>query len=366
MIKIRPGTQAFEAWLEFYRGTKTEARMMSCLATRKPFMAPARKPPVKPQFDPSRVRPERSIAAAIAKADKPPARVDDIAERLEKRGALEKEDRQAIKSRRKRADAEASGIDKAAQRVREGNVPRVDDLSHVGTITTIDPDEAREVANGKRAPDKLRHRVKLTSLRDDPVGRMYSTHQIGDDQLDAARRYQAWLYQAEIGGAKGIDPGAMRVDGGGAIADVNTDARMRAAKMLARVDARLGHMGADMVRKVLGGMEIKKVAAIYGDANARGCDRLGWFFRQCLDQMVTATGTVVRGADRARVAAVAIERAADAPRGDIGQARPIEPSKGEDAAAIAARHAGRMRDTVQATTRDNREAGKRVKPNDHA
>jgi hypothetical protein len=210
MIKVRPGTKAFDAWFEYYRGTKTQDRMMSCRAMRHPFLVPSLRPPEKPKADPSRVtaRPERSIAAALAKADKPPARIDDIAERLEKRSALEKEDRQAVKSRRKKVAAEASGIDKAAQRVREGNVPRVDDLSDVGTRTVIDPDEASEVRNGKRAPDKLRNRVKLTSLRDDPVGRMASRDQITDDQLEAARRYQTWLHQAEIGGAKGIDPSA--------------------------------------------------------------------------------------------------------------------------------------------------------------
>lgn len=364
LVKINPGTKAFDAWLEYYAGTKTADRMMSCVAMQKPFLAPSRKPPERPKADASRVTVRAqggSIAEVFAALERKPARIEDIAERLEKRAELDKADARQRKDRRKSAERVASGIDKAAQRVREGNRPQIDDLADVGTIAVVDPDEAIEVMNGKRAPDKLRKRVKLTSLRDDPVGRMHARDQINDEQIEAARRYQAWLHQAEIGGAKGIDPSRMRVDGGGCVADVNTDTRMHAAKALARVDAQLGYMGRDMVRRVLGeGMEVRKVAAIYGNDRPAECERLGWFFRKCLDQMVSATGVVVRGkGGPARGVAIETE-AGDADQGVRMKAAPIKPAGDCDAGAIAARYADRMRAVPQATARANRDGARKA------
>src|SRR5205085_7485660 len=104
--------------------------------------------------------------------DKPPAHVDEVAERLEKRAEFEKQDAVTRRERRKASDRASTGFEKAIAAVREGRRPKLGGMPNIGTISATDPYEAMEVINGKRAREQLKPRTKLTNLRDDPVGRM--------------------------------------------------------------------------------------------------------------------------------------------------------------------------------------------------
>src|SRR6185312_4211828 len=98
-------------------------------------------------------------------------------------------------------------------------------------------DDPFDVKQGRK-PKPLR--AKLVNLRDDPIGQMAKRGQIEDEQLQAARKWQAvYDIAASIGGSRGIDPGAMKVDGGKFSEPIN-DTQFAAIKELERIDVLLG------------------------------------------------------------------------------------------------------------------------------
>jgi hypothetical protein len=299
MIAITPGTKAWDAWLAYHRGTKVELQMRNCRRLMKPFMVWSPMPPAR--ADASRVTRGGSmadVAAAITKPiDKPaPIDIDAIAIRVEARVALDEAEAEAAHDLAKKRAKASTASGRAFRAVIEGGAPSLKGLPDFGVKRIVDPFEAAEVRNGKRDPVTLKVRTKLTSLRDDPVGRMERRNQITPLQCEAARVYQGWLAAAEIGGARGIDPTRERVDGGLGCCDPNTDARARALKALHRVDVQLGVYGAQLARRVLGDkMEIKRVAEAQGNASAAECERLGWRFREVLTTMIDAAGLATQG-----------------------------------------------------------------------
>jgi hypothetical protein len=301
---IRPGSAEFNAWLAYHRGTKAEARMLSALAGKRTWYAPSKLPPVK--ADAARVTQHasglRSIEAVLKPTDKPPARIEDIAERIEKTIALAEADAAELQRRTREHDQQSSAMGRAMTRVQEGRSPKLDggDIEglgeHFSTLNVFDPFEEQRVRDGALKPDKLRKRAKLISVRDDPVGRMHKRSQITISQLHAARWMQAQYAAAEIGGARGIDPSCIRVDGGAIGSDGVTDARLRAIRQITRADAALGYYGAELVRRVLGeGMEVKQYAASKGNTSQTECERLGWRLRECLDAIAEVAGLAAEG-----------------------------------------------------------------------
>lgn len=198
-------------------------------------------------------------------------------------------------AKKKKPDAGAAR-ERAFDQVRAGERPSLKGTPNLGIVTVPDPYEVEAVINGRLPPDKAKPRAKLTNLRDDPVGRLHKRGQVSDLQLAAARYWQAQHDAAAIGGAKGIDLTAVRVDGGTGAYDPNTDHRLRAVKQLARIDARLGVEGAMLVRRVLGeAMEIQQVAASVGDTSARNQNYLGRRLRECLDTIADTVGLGTEG-----------------------------------------------------------------------
>lgn len=94
--------------------------------------------------------------------------------------------------------------------------------------------------------------VKATAtLRNDPLGQMYSRRQIGRAQYEAGRKYQATREAMGIG--TGRSPSDIRewVDGGQIASDGITDERLRAAKDIAKWRALLGTEGYKLIEAVL-------------------------------------------------------------------------------------------------------------------
>jgi len=201
---------------------------------------------------------------------------------------------------RKRSEKEQeAAFERAADAVRSGQVPNLEGLDNVGMRLIDDP---QELKRGRKPPPL---RAKLVNLRDDPVGQMAKRGQIEPERLDAARRWQA-LYDtaASIGGSRGIDPSAIKVDGGRFAEPIN-DVQMASIKRLEQLDDVLGAVGAVLVRHILGDrMTVAQVTQLLGKPchtdreRQRESERIGWRFRECLDTLVSAMGVAVKGARR--------------------------------------------------------------------
>lgn len=297
MIKIEPGTESWDAWLEHYRGSKTELVMVLALKEARPFLAWTEFPPEVEATGFVSALPERAANAPPPEHFNAGRDVEQIADRLEARDQRN-EAELAARDARHRKDAEGvTAFERAAAAVQIGEKPKLKGLNDIGMVMIDDPNELRR----GRKPKPLR--AKLVNLRDDPIGQMAKRSQIEKEQLDAARSWQA-LHDvaASVGGSRGIDPSAMKVDGGKMSAEPITDVQMAAIKRLEQLDRVLGSVGTTLVRSILGDrMTIAQVADLMG----RPCEkererqtereRIGWRLRECLDTLVTVMAVEVKG-----------------------------------------------------------------------
>ncbi len=219
--------------------------------------------------------------------------------KVRERDAADSAERRKLRRKQRKL---AIVADAAVKAVIEGNIPILDGLPDFGTRAVYDPLELKEVADGKRDPSKLKERVKITHLREDPIGQMAKRKQIEPLHLEAARRWQALHDNAQIGGARGIDPTNFKVDGGGQIREPVSDMQRAAIVRLHHINVRLGDLGAMIVQRVLGDrMTVAQLAAIMGVAprSAREAqtqrEHIGWLLRMHLDKMVEVMGLTVQG-----------------------------------------------------------------------
>jgi hypothetical protein len=296
-LAVMPGTPEWDAVFECFAGSARQRTMRDCLISGRPYHVEIEQPWPR-QHEPAKR--ERTVRHET---------IDDVADRLERRAEADAEDARRTKERHRSEHKRGAAAARAFDQVNSGNMPSVKGASDLGVITTHDPDEIKEVLDGKRAPEKVKPRAKLTNLRDDPVGLLHRRSQVSDLQLAGARTWQAHHDAAAIGGARAIDPAREKVDGG-KLADPNTDARLAAMKALARIDGRLGVEGAMLVRRVLGeAMELQRVAAMMGDTRRSQCEYLGRRLRECLDTIVDACGLKADGPRRRSLADVHAEMA---------------------------------------------------------
>jgi hypothetical protein len=302
MIEIEPGTESWDAWLAHHRGTKTESKMVLCRHDGRPFYAWTKFPPDAPapaRADRLSARKPDDVAKPKPKLERgivADGEVDRIAERLTRRAERDQAEQTIEAVRTKRGTREATAFEQAADAVRSGQVPKLDALDDIGMRMIDDPTELRR---GRKPPPL---RAKLVNLRDDPIGQMAKRVQIEQEQLDAARSWQA-LHDvaASVGGSRGIDPSAMKVDGGRFAEPIN-DVQMASIKRLEELDRVLGRVGAVLVRRILGDrMTIAQVADLMGKPcqtdreRQTERERVGWRLRECLDTLVVAMGVAVKG-----------------------------------------------------------------------
>jgi hypothetical protein len=134
----------------------------------------------------------------------------------------------------------------------------------------------------------------IRALRDDPIGRMHSRHQIDEAQYQAARAFQEAADKATLGAVRTLDWTRTPVSGGIA-PDPLTPGRQRAMKWLRvaeeAVVRRHGSEGLGLTRAVLCDRQ-----SVEATAKSRGAetDREVWFwsrlFRRCLDVLAQAFG----------------------------------------------------------------------------
>ena len=217
------------------------------------------------------------------------------------------------KRRAKRARARQRPRYDLRQRYREQDLP----VEHIGIATIEDPytqagyldaegnldATARltpaqhsdgTVAEGAPgwAPPRRPLMTVFVALKDDPVGRMHSRHQIDEAQYQAARAYQLAADQATLGSVRSVDLEKTKVSGGLAPEPL-TDGRRRAMARLRVAEERLmrrhGSEGLGLTRAVLCDRQsVEQTARLRGAKS----DREVWFwsrlFRRCLNSLATA------------------------------------------------------------------------------
>jgi hypothetical protein len=296
MIEIEPGSESWNAWIEYHRGSRTELVMIKCRHDAAPFMAWTEFPPDHNSGEcvGQVSRPVAANTAPIERSFNVERDVEAIAERLEAKAARDSSEMTAADARSEKLKRIDIARERAAAAVQVGNKPKVKDVEDLGFRMIDDP---YEVKNGRK-PKPLR--AKLVNLRDDPIGQMAKRDQVKPDQLEAARRWQAvYDIAASVGSSGGGDPFAMKVDGGGMISEPVSDAQFGAMKRLQQIDAVLGTFGAMLVRHMLGErMPVGQVAAIMGYEGERGANHAGERLRECLDTLVVVLGVEVKGKSR--------------------------------------------------------------------
>ena len=239
-----------------------------------------------------------------------------LGERMAQAAKAPKRKLRAIRARRRRRRQASERSQDIRSRYRERDLPT---RSHIGVMTIEDPyseasridaagnllvaaqlEEVRHadgtVAAGAPAwsPPTRPLMTVFTSLRDDPIGRMFARHQIDAAQYHAARAYQQIWDAAQIGSMGSIDMSKPFVDGG-AMPDVLTDAHKRAAEKIRAVETallwRLGFDGVSIARTVLADCKsLEQAARMHGARSEREIHNWGWLFRRALNVIAQRLG----------------------------------------------------------------------------
>jgi hypothetical protein len=131
--------------------------------------------------------------------------------------------------------------------------------------------------------------VALRSIRNDPLGRLHSHHQIDEVQYQSGRAFQNDWEKAERG-PQAVDPSREYVDGARTREPV-TEAQRKAVLRLNRIERELGADGAALVHEVLvQGMTMEQVGQRRGLRTQRWSDYFSRRFRECLDRLALIYG----------------------------------------------------------------------------
>lgn len=193
---------------------------------------------------------------------------------------------------------EAYLLTKAEKRERKAQKPSrppVFDMRATGLVKGVVP---ADVVIPDPYPDEhgVHGRIRaVRNIRRDPIGAMEARGQLERHQIEAARDWQGHWERAQVGNVKAMDTTKEPVDGGGGIVDPISDRQKKALEQIRRGDAALGRQGAILVRHVLAEhLSIAHIAQMYGVPTARERDRIGWLFRQCLDELAKCYGKADR------------------------------------------------------------------------
>ena len=224
------------------------------------------------------------------------------------------------RAKRARAKQRPRGHDLRSQ-YRKSDLPAT---SHIGVMTIEDPysDASRidsagnlvvaaqlesvrhadgSVAEGMPAwvPPSRPTMTVICALRDDPVGRMHSRHQIDQAQYQAARAYQELVDTSTIGAVRSVDLTKTKVSGTLAGDPLTPGrqwamARLRVAEQ--RVASRFGLEGLGLTRAVLSDRQsVEQTARARGASSPREVSFWTGLFRRCLDVLATAFGFSTSG-----------------------------------------------------------------------
>lgn len=131
--------------------------------------------------------------------------------------------------------------------------------------------------------------IALRSIRNDPLGRLYSHRQIDEAQYQAGRAFQNDWERAERG-PRAIDPTREYVDGE-QMREPITEAQRKAVLRLNRAERELGADGSALVHDILvHGMSMEQIGERRGLRAQRWKDYFSRRFRECLDRLALLYG----------------------------------------------------------------------------
>lgn len=131
--------------------------------------------------------------------------------------------------------------------------------------------------------------VALRSIRNDPLGRLHSHHQIDEAQYRGGREFQNDWERAERG-PQAVDPTREYVDGTRGREPV-TEAQRQAVLRLNRIERELGTDGAALVHDVLVlGLTMEQIGQRRAVRSQRWNDYFSKRFQECLDRLALIYG----------------------------------------------------------------------------
>jgi hypothetical protein len=156
------------------------------------------------------------------------------------------------------------------------------DLPRNAEVVEVEVDDPLGLEPGEKI-------VTLRSIRNDPLGRLHSHHQIDEVQYQGGRAFQNDWEKAERG-PQAVDPAREYVDGARTREPV-TEAQRKAVLRLNRIERELGADGAALVHEVLvQGMTMEQVGQRRGLRTQRWNDYFSRRFRECLDRLALIYG----------------------------------------------------------------------------
>ena len=156
------------------------------------------------------------------------------------------------------------------------------DLPCNAEVATVEVDDPLALDPGEKI-------VTLRSIRNDPLARLHSHHQIDEAQYQAGRAFQHDWERAERG-PRAVDPTREYVDGG-QMREPITEGQRKAVLRLNRAERELGADGSALVHDVLvHGLTMEQVGQRRGLRTQRWKDYFARRFCECLDRLALIYG----------------------------------------------------------------------------
>ena len=156
------------------------------------------------------------------------------------------------------------------------------DLPRNAEVVAVEVDDPLALEPGEKI-------VALRSIRNDPLGRLHSHHQLDEAQFLAGRAFQHDWERAERG-PQAVDPGREYVDGVQTRETV-TESQRKAVLRLNRAERELGADGSALVHDVLvKGMTMDQVGQRRGFESQRWRDYFSRRLLECLDRLALVYG----------------------------------------------------------------------------
>src|SRR5271170_5509093 len=154
---------------------------------------------------------------------------------------------------------------------------RAQDLPLNAQVAAVEIDDPLALEPGEKI-------VTLRSIRNDPLGRLHSHHQVDEAQYQGGRAFQDDWEKAERG-PQAVDPSRPYVDGGQAREPI-TERQRKAVLRLNRIERELGADGAALVHEILiVGLTMEQIGQRRGVRGQRWIDYFSRRFRECLDRL---------------------------------------------------------------------------------
>jgi hypothetical protein len=159
---------------------------------------------------------------------------------------------------------------------------RSNELPRNAEVAAVEVDDPLALEPGEKI-------VALRSLRNDPLGRLHSHHQIDEAQYRGGRAFQDDWERAERG-PQAVDQTREYVDGGRPREPI-TERQRKAVLRLNRAERELGADGSALVHEVLVlGLTMEQVGQRRALRGQRWIDYFARRFRECLDRLALIYG----------------------------------------------------------------------------